>query len=121
MLLGNRRAWNDTPLAVPARVPCLGFVSSRARGRRLGKRFRFGGAGASYGDFSARADRNRRPRGGRVNHTVRVSSRAREGGPSASGFDAGDAELWGRLRREPIETAGRGAQWRVCALAFQAG
>jgi hypothetical protein len=46
------------------RVPCLAFVSSRARGRRLGQRFRFGGAGASYGDSSARADRNRWPRGG---------------------------------------------------------
>jgi hypothetical protein len=58
--------------------------------------------------------------GGRVNHSLFVS-RAREGGPSASGFDAGDAELWGRLRLEPIETAGRGAHGRVCALAFQAG
>ena len=46
-----------------SRVTPLLRVSSRARGRRLGQRFRSGGAGA---------------------------------------------ELWGLLRREPIETAGRG-------------
>ena len=48
--------------------------------------------------------------------------RAREGGPSASGFDlAAPAPAMGTLRREPIETAGRGGLRRVCALAFQAG
>jgi hypothetical protein len=48
--------------------------------------------------------------------------RAREGGASASGFDsAAPAPAMGTLRREPIETAGRGVLWRVCALAFQAG
>ena len=56
---------------------------------------------------------------GRVNHLVPVSSCAREGGPSASGFDpAAPAPAMGTLRREPIETAGRGGLWRVCALAF---
>ena len=72
MLLGNRRAWNDTPLAVPARVPCLGFVSSRA-----------------------------------------------EGGASASGFDlAAPAPAMGILRREPIETAGRGVAASTILSAF---
>jgi hypothetical protein len=31
------------------------------------------------------------------------------------------AELSGRPRHDPIESAGRGRLWRVCALAFQAG
>jgi hypothetical protein len=57
----------------------------------------------------------------RVKHPFLVS-RAREGGPAASGFDSGGAgvELWGRHRHDPIETAGRGGLRRVCALAFQA-
>ena len=37
-------------------------VSSHARGRRLSQRFRSAAPARSYGDCSARADRNRRPR-----------------------------------------------------------
>ena len=50
-------------------------------------------------------------------------SRAREGGPLGQRFRSGGAgsELSGRQRHDPIETAGRGDLWRVCALAFQAG
>ena len=51
---------------------------------------------------------------------ARSRPRARGGPPSAGGFD-GAARAMGTLRRQPIETAGRGGQWRVCALAFQAG
>ena len=57
--LRRRRAGNT---AVRVRVTHLRAVSSRARGRRLGQRFRSGGAGA---------------------------------------------QLWGTVRREPIETADR--------------
>ena len=47
-----------------AALPCLASFPRAREGGRLGQRFRFGGAGASYGDSSARADRNRWPRGG---------------------------------------------------------
>ena len=40
------------------------LVSSCARGRRLGQRFRSAAPARSYGDCSARADRIRWPRGG---------------------------------------------------------
>ena len=46
------------------RVNCVMVDSSRARGRRLGQRFRSAAPARSYGDCSARADRNRWPRGG---------------------------------------------------------
>ena len=50
-----------------------------------------------------------------------VFSCAREG-PSASGLIGGaGADLSGRLRHDPIETAGRGGLWRVCSMAFPAG
>ncbi len=64
MLASAERDRSLNLLGKGGRVPCLGFVSPRTRGRPLGQRFRFGGAGASYGDSSARADRNRWPRGG---------------------------------------------------------
>ena len=41
-------------------------------------------------------------------HLLASFPRAREGGASASGFDLGAARAMGTLRREPIETAGRG-------------
>ena len=47
-----------------SRVTLLLRVSSCARGRRRGQRFRSGGAGAQLWDCSARADRIRWPRGG---------------------------------------------------------
>jgi hypothetical protein len=43
-------------------------------------------------------------------HVLASFPRAREGGASASGFDsAAPAPAMGTLRREPIESAGRGA------------
>ena len=47
--------------------------------------------------------------------------RAREGHPRGQRFRSGRRGAMGTLRRQPIETAGRGGPWRVCALAFQAG
>jgi hypothetical protein len=61
--------------------------------------------------------------GGALTRFVRFLARAREGGPLGQRFRSGGAgaELSGRQRHDPIETAGRGDLWRVCALAFQAG
>jgi hypothetical protein len=58
----------------------------------------------------------------RVKHPFLVS-RAREGGPAASRFDPGGAgvELWGRLRHDPIETAGRPGLRRALSPTFPAG
>jgi hypothetical protein len=59
--------------------------------------------------------------GGALTRFVRFLARAR--GPLGQRFRSGGAgaELSGRQRHDPIETAGRGDLWRVCALAFQAG
>jgi len=53
---------------------------------------------------------------------VRFLARARAA-PLGQRFRSGGAgaELSGRQQHDPIETAGRGGLWRVCALAFQAG
>ena len=72
---------------------------------------------------TATASLNLLGKGVAVNHSFCVSSRAREGGPSASGFDPvaparsyGDSSARADRNRWP-----RGWPWRVCALAFQAG
>jgi hypothetical protein len=57
------RGWWPALLVCAIRVPLWFLVSSCARGRRLGRRFRSGGAGA-IGSAAARPDRNRWPRGG---------------------------------------------------------
>ena len=53
-----RREPIETPLA-EGRVNFVMVVSSRARGRRVGRRFRSAAPARSYGVCSARADRNR--------------------------------------------------------------
>ena len=72
---------------------------------------------------TATASLNLLGKGVAVNHCFLRFSRAREGGPSASGFDPvaparsyGDSSARADRNRWP-----RGWPWRVCALAFQAG
>ena len=60
-------------------------------------------------------------KGGPVPYALCVPSRAREGHPSASGFDPGGAELWGLFGASRSKPLTEGWLWRVCALAFQAG
>ena len=115
------------------RVNFVMVVSSRARGRRLGQRFRSAAPARSYGDCSARADRNRWPRGGcgvcALWH-FRLGDRALDswacGRRTARGeflvagagrqrgsplFSVLDLEIGGggALRQQPLATAGRRA------------
>src|SRR5580658_5556569 len=52
---------------------------------------------------------------------ARSRPRARARATPRPAVSMGRRGAMGTLRRQPIETAGRGGQWRVCALAFQAG
>ena len=57
-----------------------------------------------------------------VKYRFRVSrARARAAPRPAVSIRRRRRGAMGTLRREPIETAGRGGLWRVCALTFQAG
>ena len=77
----------------------------------------------SYGDCSARGDRNRWPRGVAVNHPFRVSRARARGPPIGQRFRSGGAgaELWGLFGARRSKPLAEGWLWRVCALAFHAG
>ena len=124
----GRRCW---PTARPAAVFCLGLGDRRWRSpSATAARNRL--AGGKPSDVLARCwilqsaarDRslNLHLKGCRVPPLMVVSSRTR-GRPLGQRFRAGGAgaELSGRPRHDPIESAGRGGLWRVCAPAFQAG
>ena len=105
------------------RVTHLRSVSSRARGRRLGQRFRSGGAGAQLWGTVRREPIETADRRLAALRLCCAVPRAREGGASATGFDpAAPARSYGdcsaRADRNPVA---EGWLWRVCALAFQAG
>ena len=124
----GRRCW---PTARPPLLSCLALGDRRWRSpSATAARNRL--AAGKPSDVLARcwilasADRDRslnlHLKGGRVPPLMVVSSRTR-GRPLGQRFRSGGAgaELSGRPRHDPIESAGRGGLWRVCAPAFQAG
>ena len=126
----GRRCW---PTARPAAVFCFGLGDRRWRPATAARSFWPEGGLRILPSDMARALNGRisaeRPllevcseRGARYPMLFALLPRAREGHPSASGFDPGrGAELWGLFGASRSKPLAEGWLWRVCALAFQAG